>query len=137
MTARRPGVGPTPRGTGRARRDRRVLRRGGEGVAAELNRVVARWPDVRVTPMFGRWGYFVGAELFGCYPIRTKDHDLWVRLSMTDQARALQGVGVRAHRRFAARGWVECDVTEEDLPRALRWLRRAYEHAARTPGSKA
>ena len=30
--------------------------------------------------MFGRFGYFVGEQLFGCYPIRPRAHDLWVRL---------------------------------------------------------
>jgi hypothetical protein len=83
------------------------MRRGGEGAAAELNRVVSGWPGVRITPMFGRFGYFVGERLFGCYPIRPRAHDLWVRLSRYDQAR-----------------------------RALRWLRRAYEHATRAPADE-
>src|SRR5262249_9692638 len=85
---RGPGPPPGPRGTGRARRDRRTMRRGGEGVAADLNRVVGGWFGVRITPMFGRFGYFVGERLFACYPIRPRDHDLWVRLSRPDQARA-------------------------------------------------
>ena len=34
--------------------------------------------------------------------------------------------GVRPHRRFASRGWIELDVrTETDVAQALRWLRRA------------
>lgn len=78
--------------------------------------------------MFGRWGYFVGDQLFGCYPIRMKEHDLWVRLSLRDQARALTSPGVRPHRRFAGRGWIECDVAAPgDLLRALKWLRRGHE----------
>jgi hypothetical protein len=106
--------------------------RGGEGVAAELNRVVGGWLGVRITPMFGRFGYFIGEQLFGCYPIRPRAHDLWVRLSRPDQARALAMSDVRPHRRFAGSGWVECDVAgPEVVPRALRWLRRAYEHAMR------
>jgi hypothetical protein len=106
-------------------------------VAAELNRVVGGWPGVRVTPMFGRFGYFLGARLFGCYPVRPRAHDLWVRLSPGDQARALRTPGVRPHRRFAGRGWVECDVVEAAaVPAALRWLRRAYEHAGRSPTSE-
>lgn len=126
----------SPRGTGRARRDRRALRTGGEGIAGALNQVVGTWAGVRITPMFGRWGYFVGGELFGCYPIRAKDHDLWIRLSRADQERALATGGIRPHRRFAARGWVECDVAEAaELSRALKWLHRArdlvrHEHAA-------
>jgi hypothetical protein len=132
MRRRRAAPLPAPRGTGRLRRDRRVIRRGGDGVAGELNRVVGGWLGVRVTPMFGRFGYFVGERLFGCYPIRPRDHDLWVRLSRSDQARALGKSGVRPHRRFAARGWIECDVEDpEAVFRALRWLRRAYEHAMR------
>jgi hypothetical protein len=103
-------------------------------VAAELNRVVGTWQGVRVTPMFGRFGYFVGDTLFGCYPIHPKSHDLWVRLAPADQARALASPGVRPHRRFAGRGWVECDVpTPEVVARALRWLRRGYEQARRAP----
>jgi hypothetical protein len=113
------------------------MRRGGEGVAADLNRVVSGWLGVRITPMFGRFGYFVGEELFACYPIRPRDHDLWVRLSRSDQARALATPGVRPHRRFASRGWIKCDVVEpETVPRALRWLRRAYEHATRVPAGE-
>jgi hypothetical protein len=109
------------------------MSRGGEGVAAELNRVVGGWLGVRITPMFGRFGYFVGEELFGCYPIRPRAHDLWVRLSRSDQARALRAPGVRPHRRFAGRGWIECDlVAPETVPDALRWLRRAYYQAARS-----
>jgi hypothetical protein len=97
-----------------------------------LNQIVGAWPDVRITPMFGRWSYFVGDQLFGCYPIRLKDHDLWVRLSASDQSRALAAAGVRPHRRFAGRGWIECDVVDSGaLPRALKWLRRGYEHVRR------
>jgi hypothetical protein len=108
--------------------------RGGEGVAADLNRVVGSWLGVRITPMFGRFGYFVGEQMFGCYPIRPRAHDLWVRLSRSDQARALAMPGARPHRRFANRGWIECDLVEpESVPWALRWLRRAYEQARRAP----
>lgn len=123
------------RGTGRGRRDRRALRRGGDGVAGALNRELGTWAGVRITPMFGRWGYFVRGRLFACYPIRAKDHDLWLRLSAAEQARALGSPGVRPHRRFAGRGWVECDVAGPgDLGRALKWLRRAYEQACRDAG---
>jgi hypothetical protein len=61
-----------------------------------------------------------------------------VQLSRHDQARALGTPGVRPHRRFAGRGWIEYEVAEPDaVPRALRWLRRAYEHATRSPGDEA
>jgi hypothetical protein len=114
------------------------MRRGGEGVAADLNRAVSGWLGVRITPMFGRFGYFVGERLFACFPIRPRAHDLWVRLSRPDQARALATPGVRPHRRFAARGWVECDVDDPAVvSRALRWLRRGYEHAMRSPPEEA
>ena len=103
-----------------------------------LNGVVGEWHGVRITPLFGRWGYFVGDQLFGCYPIRVKGHDLWVRLSHGDQARALASAGVRAHRRFGTRGWIECDVTEPgEVPRALKWLRHGYEHVRRQAASEA
>ena len=134
MTARSPDRAPTPRGSGRPRRDRRTIRRGGEGAAAVLDQIVGEWADVRITPMFGRWGYFVGDQLFGCYPIRVKDHDLWVRLSHGDQARALASTGVRPHRRFGARGWIELDLTEPaELTRALEWLHRGYQYLRRRP----
>jgi len=135
--APRRGV-PAPRGTGRPRRDRRAIRRGGEGIAGALNQIVADWEGARITPMFGRWGYFLGGGLFGCYPIRPKDHDLWVRLSRPDQERALASTGVRPHRRFAGRGWIECDLVEPgELPRALKWLRRGYEHLRRQRAAEA
>lgn len=114
------------RGLGKGRKTRRTLERGGAGAAQQLNRALGEWPGVRITPMFGRWGYFAGARLFACFPLRDKDSDLWIRLTPADQARALREDGVRPHRRFAARGWIELDVrTETDVPQALRWLRRA------------
>jgi hypothetical protein len=82
--------------------------------------------------MFGRWGYFVGDRLFACFPLRAKEHDLWMRLSPADQAEALAMSGIRPHRRFGRRGWIECDVeSADDAERALPWLRRAYENAWR------
>ena len=116
------------RGMGAGRRTRRSLGRGGTGPAGELNEAVARWPRVKITPMFGRWGYFVGPQLFACFPLRAQDHDLWLRLSAEDQKRALASTGMVPHRRFAARGWVECQVeTPAEVGRAIRWLRRSYE----------
>ncbi len=116
------------RGTGRGRRVRRALAAGGSGVAQRLNEAVGGWPGVKITPMFGRWGYFVGSQLFACFPIRAKEHDLWIRLTLRDQARALKTPGIFPHRRFARRGWVECRVESlEALRRAFQWLRRSYE----------
>jgi len=123
------------RGMGRGRKTRRALERGGAGLAQPLNETLGRWPDVRITPMFGRWGYFVGDDLFACFPLREKDHDLWVRLTREDQAQALADGRARPHRRFARRGWIETDVeTPDDVSRALRWLRRAYRTALRRHG---
>jgi hypothetical protein len=117
---------------GHGRKTRRVLARGGTGPAQRLNEALGQWPDVRITPMFGRWGYFVGDDLFACFPVRERDHDLWLRLSRDDQARALTDTRIRPHRRFARRGWVETDVeSPDDVARALRWLRRAYSAAFR------
>ena len=85
---------------------------------------------MKITPMFGRWSYFVGPRLFGCFPLRAKDADLWIRLGAEDQRRALETAGIVPHRRLAASGWVECAVvTPRDVGRAIRWLRRGYQSA--------
>ncbi|HEY2996289.1 MAG TPA: luciferase family protein [Methylomirabilota bacterium] len=121
---------PRVRSLGHGRTRRRSLARGGTGPARALNVALGAWDGVRITPMFGRWGYFVGERLFACFPLREKDHDLWIHLGPDDQARALREPGVRPHRRFARRGWVEVRVeTEADVPGALRWLRRSFKTA--------
>ena len=120
------------RGIGKGRKTRRALERGGTGPAQRLNETLARWPRVRITPMFGRWGYFVGDRLFACFPVREKERDLWIRLAHDDQRRALADSHVRPHRRFSRKGWIELDVEGiEDMGRAVRWLRRGYTAAAR------
>ena len=102
-------------------------------MAQRLNDAMGAWPGVRITPMFGRWGYFAGDVLFACFPLRAADTDLWIRLPLDAQPRALAEPGVRPHRRFARRGWIEMDVGEPtDVARAVRWLRRA--HAAALAG---
>src|SRR5882724_8497687 len=121
------------RGLGRGRKTRRTLERGGTGAAHRLNTALGGWPGVRITPMFGRWGYFVGETLFACFPVREKEHDLWIRLTADDQRRALADTRVRPHRRFSRKGWIELDVEGiEDMGRAVRWLRRGYTAAARS-----
>jgi Luciferase len=116
------------RGMGAGRKTRRSLERGGTGPAAELNQMLGSWPRVRITPMFGRWGYFVGPRLFACFPLRVKDTDLWIRLTPDEQRRALDTPGFVPHRRLAATGWVELHVTTpREVGRAIRWLRRSYE----------
>jgi Luciferase len=118
------------RGIGRGRASRRVLARGGTGLARHLNDALAGWAQVRITPSFGRWGYFVGNQLFACFPLAPRQHDLWVRLPLPLQARAVGEEGVRPHRRFGRRGWIEIDVKDaSDVARALRWLRRAHAAA--------
>jgi luciferase-like monooxygenase len=120
------------RGLGKGRRTRRSLAQGGTGLAAELNERVGAWPGVKITPMFGRWGYFVGPRLFACFPLRAKDTDLWIRLSREDQQRALASGAVVPHRRMSASGWVECQVESlREAPRTLSWLKRSYETARR------
>ena len=120
------------RGIGKGRKTRRALERGGTGRAQRLNETLARWPNVRITPMFGRWGYFVGDTLFGCFPVREKERDLWIRLTRDDQRRALADTRIRPHRRFSRKGWIELDLEgPEDLGQAVRWLRRGYSAAAR------
>lgn len=127
---REPRIPGRVRGSGKGRKTRRAISRGGRGVAGQLNETLGTWPGVKITPMFGRWGYFVGSQLFACYPLREKDTDLWLRLTLADQARALKAPGVTPHRRFAGKGWVECRVEfPAELSLALRWLRQSYETA--------
>jgi hypothetical protein len=122
------------RGLGKGRKARRALAHGGTGPAQRIHEALTRWPGVRITPMFGRWGYFVGETLFACFPVRPKERDLWVRLTGDDQKRALDDARIRPHRRFARTGWIELDVESgDDLGRAVRWLRRAYTALARRP----
>jgi len=119
------------RGLGHGRTVRRVLARGGTGPAQRLNEILGAWPGVRIIPMFGRWGYFARAELFACLPLRDRERDLWIRLSREDQRRALRTPGVRPHRRSADKGWVELTLEgEDDIARALTWLRRACRTAS-------
>ena len=124
------------RSTGRGRKVRRELARGGTGPAHRLNETLGAWPRVRITPMFGRWGYFVDGELFACFPLDAREHDLWIWLPLDDQARALREAGVRPHRRFSRKGWIEVIVsTDDDVATALRWLRRAYTVLDRRRGA--
>src|SRR4029453_12015686 len=81
------------RGVGRGRKTRRALDRGGLGPARALNATLGAWDGVRITPMFGRWGYFVGNYLFACFPLRDKDHDLWIRLGRAGKRPAPRGGG--------------------------------------------
>lgn len=136
MGARRRGGGAAGgahrryRGLGRGRASRRVLATGGTPLARRLNDTLAGWAQVRITPLFGRWGYFVGNLLFACFPLAPRQDDLWVRLPLPEQARAVAEGGVRPHRRFGRRGWIEIDVKDAgDIARALRWLRRAHAAA--------
>jgi predicted DNA-binding protein (MmcQ/YjbR family) len=118
---------------GAGRKTRRSLDRGGTGPAAEINQMLGSWPGVRITPMFGRWGYFVGPKLFACFPLRAKDSDLWIRLTSEEQKRALATPGIVPHRRLSSSGWVEMSVTTtRDVGRAIRWLRRSYDAAKST-----
>jgi predicted DNA-binding protein (MmcQ/YjbR family) len=124
-------------GSARGRKTRRTLERGGSGPARPLNETLGTWSGVRITPMFGRWGYFTGDRLFACFPLRDKERDLWIRLAPDDAERALRDERVRPHRRFARKGWVELDLEGPgDVALALRWLRRAYHLAADTAGEE-
>ena len=63
---------------------------------------------------------------------------MWLRLSPTDQARALGDARIRPHRRFARRGWVEFDIEgPDDVGRALHWLRCAHATATRGVNARA
>lgn len=120
------------RGLGAGRRTRRSLARGGTGTAGALNEILGAWPGVKITPMFGRWGYFVGPRLFACFPLRVKDTDLWVRLAREDQRRAVDSGAFRAHPRMGGQGWVVCHVEGlRAAGRTLSWLKKSYENAKR------
>src|SRR5262249_57831263 len=97
------------RGLGRGRKTRRTLERGGTGAAHRLNTALGGWPGVRITPMFGRWGYFVGETLFACFPVREKEHDLWIRLRPDEQRRAL-AARAPPHPRLGGRGRVAVNL---------------------------
>jgi len=58
-----PGMVRRFRGIGKGRKTRRALRARRHRAGAATDETLARWPRVRITPMFGRWGYFVGETL--------------------------------------------------------------------------
>src|SRR2546428_11494671 len=118
------------RGVGGGRKTRRPLERGGTGAAHRLTTALGGWPGGGITPMWGRGGYFGGETLFACFPVREKEHDLWIRLRPDEQRRAL-AAGARPHRRFGGRGWIEINVeSPADVGFVLPWLRRAYRTAS-------
>ena len=115
------------RGLGAGRRTRRSLEKGGTGTAGALNEILGAWPRVKITPMFGRWGYFVGPRLFACFPIRVKDTDLWIRLSKEDQKRAIDSGVFAPHPRLGGQGWVVRHVEGlRDAGATLSWLKKSY-----------
>jgi len=118
------------RGLGAGRRTRRSLEKGGTGTAGALNEILGAWPQVKITPMFGRWGYFVGPRLFACFPLRAKDTDLWLRLARDDQRRAVESGAFTPHPRMGAQGWVICHIDGlRAAGRTLSWLKKGYETA--------
>jgi luciferase-like monooxygenase len=120
------------RGLGAGRRTRRSLEKGGTGTAGALNEILGAWPRVKITPMFGRWGYFVGPRLFACFPLRVKDTDLWIRLSREDQRRAMDSGAFTPHPRLGGQGWVVRRVQElRDAGATMSWLKKSYETARR------
>jgi hypothetical protein len=118
------------RGLGAGRSTRRSLEKGGTGTAGALNEILGAWPGVKITPMFGRWGYFVGARLFACFPLRAKGTDLWIRLTVEDQRRAVDSGAFTPHPRLGGQGWVICHVEGlRDAGRTMSWLKKSYERA--------
>ena len=121
------------RGLGAGRRTRRSLGKGGTGTAGALNEILGGWPRVKITPMFGRWGYFVGGRLFACFPLRAKDTDLWIRLSKEDQRRAVDSGAFVPHPRLGGQGWVVRRIAElRDAGNTMSWLKKGYETARKT-----
>lgn len=95
-----------------------------------LNEILGAWPRVKITPMFGRWSYFVGPRLFACFPLRLKDTDLWIRLAKEDQRRAVDSGAFAPHPRLGGQGWVVRRVEElRAAGSTISWLQRSYETA--------
>ena len=118
------------RGLGAGRSTRRSLEKGGTGTAGALNEILGAWPGVKITPMFGRWGYFVGARLFACFPLRAKGTDLWIRLTVEDQRRAVDSGAFTPHPRLGGQGWVIRNVEGlRDAGSTMSWLKKSYERA--------
>src|SRR5262249_54070021 len=123
------------RGLGAGRRTGRSLARGGTGTAGALNEIMSAWPGVKITPMFGRWGYFVGSRMFACFPLRAKDTDLWVRLAREDQRRAGDSGAFTLPPPLGGEGWGVCPI--EGLRAAgpaLFWPQKKDEGAKRGGG---
>ena len=118
------------RGLGAGRRTRRTLAQGGTGTAGALNEILGAWPRVKITPMFGRWGYFAGPRLFATFPLRVKDTDLWIRLSKEDQRRAVDSGAFTPHPRMGGQGWVVRRIEAlRDAGGTMSWLKKSYETA--------
>lgn len=117
------------RGTGPGRT---APRRGGAGAWEAIRAGVTAWPGVSLHRRFGRDGLSVGGRLFACGP--AGGDDLWVRLTLPLQQRALRQAGVLPHPRFARTGWVVLRLRGVSrAPLARRWLARAYAAAGGPP----
>jgi len=105
----------------------------GDGGAWEAVRAeVTAWPGVTLRRRFGRDGLSLRGRLFACGP--GAGDDLWVRLTLPLQQRALRQAGVLPHPRFARTGWIVLRLRgASGRSLARRWLARAYAAAGGPP----
>ncbi|MGH7394312.1 MAG: luciferase family protein [Candidatus Methylomirabilales bacterium] len=117
------------RGTGRAGS---APRRGSGGAWETLRSEVSGWPGVTVLRRFGRDGLSLRGRMFACGP--AAGDDLWVRLTVPLQQRALRETGILPHPRFARTGWIVVRLRgASGRSLARRWLARAYAAARDVP----
>jgi hypothetical protein len=107
--------------------------RSGDGRVWEAVRAeVIAWPGLTVLRRFGRDGLSVRGRLFACGP--GAGDDLWVRLTLPLQQRALRQASVLPHPRFARTGWIVLRLRgASGRSMARRWLARAYAAAGGAP----
>lgn len=113
-------------------RGRTGPRAAGGGAWEAVRAEVTAWPGVTVLRRFGRDGLSVRGRMFACGP--AAGDNLWVRLMVPLQQRALRGTGILPHPRFARTGWIVLRLRgASGRSLARRWLARAYAAAGGLP----
>ena len=113
-----------------------ALERGGRGPARRLNDSARRGGrSVRITPMFGRWGYFAGDSSSPASRCAPRSATSGCVCRWPSRPRRSPG-GVRPHRRFGRAGLDRGRTSRPpaESTAALRWLRRALRGRPRRAG---